>query len=124
LWQLNNLKADRLGKEIKRGTGKDRLSMYLAKPTGYGNICNKIRERCNDVERQNIFSEVNVKVSLSFYCEMKQEWGKDSYIEKCTRKERIEVIWWKAEIWKLRGIRRGFEMGRWPLCLGEEDAKL
>jgi hypothetical protein len=33
------------------------------------------------------------------------------------------IIWWKAGIWKLRGIRRGFEGGRCPLCLGEEDAK-
>jgi hypothetical protein len=30
---------------------------------------------------------------------------------------------WKAGIWKLRGIRRCFERGRCPLCLGEEDAK-
>jgi hypothetical protein len=27
-------KGGRLGKEIKRGIGKNRLSMYLAKPTG------------------------------------------------------------------------------------------
>jgi hypothetical protein len=49
---------------------------------------------------------------------MKHEWGKESYIEKCTRKERMGIIWLK-----LRGIRRGFERGRCPLCLGEEDAK-
>jgi hypothetical protein len=30
---------------------------------------------------------------------------------------------YKAGIWKLRGIRRGFERGRCPLCFGEEDAK-
>jgi hypothetical protein len=46
-----------------------------------------------------------------------------SYIDKCTRKERMGIIWWKAGIWKLRGIMRGFERGRCPLCLGEEDAK-
>jgi hypothetical protein len=45
------------------------------------------------------------------------EWGKESYIEKCTRKERMGIIWLKA------GIRRGFERGRCPLCLGEGDAK-
>jgi hypothetical protein len=33
------------------------------------------------------------------------------------------IIWLKAEIWKLRGIRRGFERGRCPLCLGEKDTK-
>jgi hypothetical protein len=50
---------------------------------------NKIRERCNDIERQNIFADVrvNVKISLSSYCKIKQEWGKESYIEKCTRME-------------------------------------
>jgi hypothetical protein len=33
------------------------------------------------------------------------------------------IIWLKAGIWKLRGIRRGFERGRCPLCLEKEDAK-
>jgi hypothetical protein len=33
------------------------------------------------------------------------------------------IIWLKAGIWKLRRFRRGFERGRCPLCLGEEDAK-
>jgi hypothetical protein len=87
------------------------------------NVCNNIRERCNDIERQNIFSKVNVKISLLFYCEMKLEWGKETHIDKCTRKERMGIIWWKAGIWKLRGIRRGLERGRCPLCLGEEDVK-
>jgi hypothetical protein len=81
------------------------------------NICNIIRERCNDTERQNIFSDVNVKISVIFYCEMKYEWGKESYIDKCTRKERMGIIWPKAGIWKLRGIGRGFERGRCLLCL-------
>jgi hypothetical protein len=29
---------------------------------------------------------------------MKHEWGKECYVEKCTRKERMEIIWWKAGI--------------------------
>jgi hypothetical protein len=33
------------------------------------------------------------------------------------------IIWWKARIWKLKEIRRGFERGGYPLCLGEVDAK-
>jgi hypothetical protein len=28
----------------------------------------------------------------------------------------------RAGIWKLRGISKGLEIGRWPLCNGEEDA--
>jgi hypothetical protein len=43
---------------------------------------------------------------------MKHEWGKESYIEKWTRKERMGIILWKEKNWKLRGIRRGFERGR------------
>jgi hypothetical protein len=38
-------------------------------------------------------------------------------------KEKMGIIWLKAGIWKLRGIRRGFEKGKCPLCLGEKDAK-
>jgi hypothetical protein len=87
------------------------------------NIFKIIRERCNDIGRQNIFSDINVKISLIFYCEMKYEWGKESHSDKCTRKERMGIIWLKTGIWKLRGIGRGFERGRCPLCLGEEDAK-
>jgi hypothetical protein len=49
---------------------------------------------------------------------MKHEWGKESYIDKFTRKERMGIIWLKAGIWKLRGFRRGFERGRCPLYLG------
>jgi hypothetical protein len=29
----------------------------------------------------------------------------------------------KAGIWKLKGIRRGLEKGRCPLCWGEKDVK-
>jgi hypothetical protein len=54
---------------------------------------------------------------------MEHEWGKECYVERCTRKERMGMIWWRAGIWKLRRIRKGFERGRCPLCLGEEGAK-
>jgi hypothetical protein len=54
---------------------------------------------------------------------VKCEWGKEWYIDKCTRKERIGVIWWKAGIWKLKGIKGGLEKGRCPLCGGDEDEK-
>jgi hypothetical protein len=70
-----------------------------------------------------MFADINAKNSLAFYSQIKYEWGKESYINKCTRKERIGIIWLKAGIWKLRWIRRGLEKGRCPLCWGEEDAK-
>jgi hypothetical protein len=49
---------------------------------------------------------------------MKQEWGKESYIDERTRKERMGTIWLKAGIWKLRGIRREYDRGRCPIYLG------
>jgi hypothetical protein len=67
---LKQVAARRLKEEL----GKIRLAYIWQSQMGiHGNICNKIREICNDIERQNIFLEVNVKISLSFYCEMKQE---------------------------------------------------
>jgi hypothetical protein len=123
-WQINNLKADGWARKLNEELGKIGLAYIWQSQFEINvNICNKIREKCNDIERQNIFSSVKVNISLLFYCAMKLEWGKESYIDKCTRKKRMGIIWWKAGIWKLRGIRRGFQSGRCPLCLGEEDAK-
>jgi hypothetical protein len=56
-----------------------------------------------------MLADLNVKSSLTFYRQMKCEWGKEWYNDKCTRKERMGVIWLKAGIWKLKGIRRGLE---------------
>jgi hypothetical protein len=86
-------------------------------------ICKIVKGRCNDVERQNMFAELNEKSSLSLYRQVKREWGKEGYIVKCTRNERKGIIWCKAGIWKLRGIRGVLEKGRCPLCGGEEDEK-
>jgi hypothetical protein len=47
-----------------------------------------IRERCNDIERQNLFLIMSEKMSLVFYKEMKQKWSREEYIELCSRNER------------------------------------
>jgi hypothetical protein len=36
-----------------------------------------IRERYNDIERQNLFSKTSQKISLVFYQEMKHVWGRE-----------------------------------------------
>jgi hypothetical protein len=69
-----------------------------------GNICKIVKERCNDIEKQNMFAELNEKSSLSLYRQVKCEWGKEGYIVNFTRNERKGIIWWKAGIWKLRCI--------------------
>jgi hypothetical protein len=40
----------------------------------------KIKESCNDIERQNLFANIKVKRSLIFYSQMKQEWAREEYI--------------------------------------------
>jgi hypothetical protein len=37
------------------------------------------------------------------------------------RNDRIGIAWLRAGIWKLRGISKGLEISRCPLCNGEED---
>jgi hypothetical protein len=49
----------------------------------------KNKEKCNDIERQNLFANIKEKRSLIFYSEMKQEWAREEYIVKGTR----EVGW-------------------------------
>jgi hypothetical protein len=39
-----------------------------------------------------------------------------------SRNDRMGIAWFRAGIWKLREVRKGLEIGRCPLCNGEEDA--
>lgn len=50
-------------------------------------------------------------------------WINKSYVDEFAGKERMEITWQKADIWKLRGIRRELERKYFPQCLGEEEAK-
>jgi hypothetical protein len=40
---------------------------------------------------------------------MKQEWAREEYTYCCTRNEKSGLAWFKTGIWKLRGMRKGFE---------------
>jgi hypothetical protein len=48
---------------------------------------------------------------------------RDEYIGFCSTNERNGLVWMKAGVWRLRGIRRGFEKGICPLCRGNEYVK-
>jgi hypothetical protein len=39
-----------------------------------------------------------------------------------SRNDRMGNAWFRAAIWKLRGVRKGLEIGRCPLRNGEEGA--
>jgi hypothetical protein len=40
----------------------------------------RIKERCNDIEQQNMFAKIKEKRSLMFYSETEQEWTREEYI--------------------------------------------
>jgi hypothetical protein len=67
-------------------------------------------------------AKIKERRSLIFYSEMKQEWASEEYIVCCTRNERSGLAWFRTGIWKLRGMRKGFEKGRCPICSEDEDA--
>jgi hypothetical protein len=50
-------------------------------------------ERCETGHLSSIMSE---KMSLVFYQEMNQKWGREEYIELCSRNERNGLAWMKA----------------------------
>jgi hypothetical protein len=70
--------------------------------------------------KQNLFLRLSEKIPFAFYQEMKQERGREEYID-CNRNDRRSMAWWRLGIWKLRGSRKGVEKGTCPLCLGKKD---
>jgi hypothetical protein len=80
-WQINNLKVDGWAKKLKEELEKiGSAYIWQSQSEINVNICKIVREKYNDIERQNIFLGINKKISLVFYCQMKYEWGKESYI--------------------------------------------
>jgi hypothetical protein len=60
-------------------------------------------------------ANIREKRSLIFYWEMKLGWGREEYTVSFIRKEKSGLAWFRAEIWKLRGMRKGLEKDRCPL---------
>jgi hypothetical protein len=59
---------------------------------------------------QSLFADIREK-SLIFSCDMKSEWAREEYTVCCTRNEKSGLTWFKTGIWKLRGMREGYEKG-------------
>jgi hypothetical protein len=51
-----------------------------------------VKERCSDIERQNILAKFPEKSSM-LYEELNVSWGNNLYIECCSRKERSGIAW-------------------------------
>jgi hypothetical protein len=53
-WQVNNFKFDSWASKLNEPLSKIGLGYDVSVNTVSG-ICKKIKERCNDIERQNLF---------------------------------------------------------------------
>lgn len=82
----------------------------------------RIKERCSDVEWQNLFTEIKGKRSLIFYSEMNCAGARKEYTVCCTENKKSGLAWFEIDIWKLTGMRKGSEKERYPLCIEDEDA--
>jgi hypothetical protein len=82
-----------------------------------------VKDRCNYIERQNILAELSEESLLALNWGINFSWGKKLYTEWCSTKERSGMAWLLAGLWQLKGVRQNTAKGRWPLCLGEEDAR-
>jgi hypothetical protein len=60
------------------------------------------------------------KNSIVFYQDMKSGWGRDKYIEICTKKR---IAWLQALVWKFGGFIGGTSKGSCPLPVGNKNAK-
>jgi hypothetical protein len=65
---MNNLKVDGWAKKLKEELEKMGLAYIWLNQTEINvTICKIIGERCNDIQRQNMFADINAKNSLTFY---------------------------------------------------------
>jgi hypothetical protein len=74
-WQMNNLKVDGWANKLKEELEKMGLACIWQNQTEINvTICKTIRERCNNIQRQNMLA-IHAKNSLTFYSQIKYEWG-------------------------------------------------
>ncbi|KDR23460.1 hypothetical protein L798_08662 [Zootermopsis nevadensis] len=108
-WQVRNLKIGGWAKGLKEELDKLGLGYIWQDPQGrsVGRTCEILKERCNAIERQNVFDKIREKISLALYGEMKSGSGRQGYTGCCTRVEREGWAWFRAGIWKLRGMKGG-----------------
>jgi len=47
---------------------------------------------------------------------LEEEWGRELYTSCYELNERNAVAWFRLGMWKMRGLRKGAERERCPLC--------
>jgi hypothetical protein len=53
------------------------------------------------------FANISEKRSSVFYRDMKLLWDREDYVMFGSRNDRMGIAWFRAGIWKLRGMRKG-----------------
>jgi hypothetical protein len=96
-WQKDHIKSDSWAKRVKDELNRSGLSSIWQNHYEHNNsaMYRVVKGRSDDIERQNLFSRLSEKISLVFYQEMKQEWGREEYIDCCNRNERRGTAWWR-----------------------------
>jgi hypothetical protein len=99
--------------EVKEELHNTRLAFVSRKQQecNWKELLRLMKERCNDIERQNILAKFPEKSSLTLYRELNFSWDKKLYIECCSREERSRTAWLIARIWQLKGVRRNADNG-------------
>jgi hypothetical protein len=71
-WQINNVHYDGWAKKLEKELNKTGLGHIWWNTTKNqrGTVCKEVKERCNDIERQNFFANLEEKQSLIFYRDM------------------------------------------------------
>lgn len=79
-------------------------------------------QKHNNADKQNLSVGTNQKNLLLNYSELQYKWRLKCYLEVSIRAKRRRIHL-ERKISKLQGIRRGYEKGRCPLHLKEQDTK-
>ena len=89
-WQKCNMRVKSWAREVKEKLHNVGLAFVWRnqQECNWKEMLKLVKERCNNIERQNILAKFPYKSSLTQYRELTFSWGKKLYIERCSRKER------------------------------------
>jgi hypothetical protein len=113
-WQKCNIGINSWAMEVKEELHNIGLAFVWRnqQECNWKEMLRLVKERCDDIERQNMIAKFPDKSSLTLYRELNFSWGKKLYIECCSRKQRSGIAWLIAGIWQLKGDRRNADKGR------------
>jgi hypothetical protein len=103
-WQRSNMSVRCWSKELKEELYNIGLTFVWRKQqeSNLKEVKKIVKDRCNDIDRQNIVAKMSEKISLTLYWETNFHWAKRLYVQCCIRKERSGIAWFLAGVWKFK----------------------